>query len=72
MIVFACNTKGNNVRKASLPKKTMLEKEKTLVTSIFMGIFQQYFLTCFNPFPNDKILDWPKMNEFAEDNFEFN
>ena len=24
-----------------------------------------------NPFPNDKILDSPKMKEFAEDNFKF-
>ena len=24
-----------------------------------------------NPFPNDKILDWSKLKEFADDNFEF-
>ena len=25
----------------------------------------------FNPFPNDNILDWFKMKEFADDNFKF-
>ena len=25
-----------------------------------------------NPFPNDKILDWFKLKEFADDNFDFN
>ena len=26
----------------------------------------------FNLFPNDKILDWFKLKEFADDNFDFN
>ena len=25
----------------------------------------------FNPFPNDKILDWSKLKELADDYFEF-
>ena len=24
-----------------------------------------------NPFPNDKILEWSKLKEFADDDFEF-
>ena len=27
-------------------------------------------LVVLNPFPNDKILGWSKMKEFADDNFE--
>ena len=26
---------------------------------------------CFNPLPDDKILDWSKLKQFAYDNFEF-
>ena len=25
----------------------------------------------FNPLPNDKILDWSKLKDFADDNFKF-
>ena len=30
--------------------------------------FIEYF---FNPLPDDKILDWSKLREFADDNFKF-
>ena len=26
----------------------------------------------FNPLPDDKILDWSKLKQFADDNFKFN
>ena len=45
------------------PLKTLWEKEKILVTSIFL--FQQSCLS-FNPSPNDKILDLAKLKAFAE------
>ena len=29
------------------------------------------YLVVLNPFPNDNILQWSKLKEFADDNFEF-
>ena len=35
-------------------------------------IFRWYnLLTYFHSLPNDKILDWSKMKEFADNNFKF-
>ena len=32
---------------------------------------QALFLKVFNPLPDDKILDWSKLKQSADDNFEF-
>ena len=29
------------------------------------------YLKTFNPLPDDKILDWSKLKQFADDNFKF-
>ena len=29
------------------------------------------FPRCFNPLPDDKILDWSKLKQFADDNYKF-
>ena len=34
-------------------------------------ILKYRFGTYFNPLPDDKILDWSKLKEFADDNFKF-
>ena len=43
---------------------------KTIVFYLSQRFFdcRSFFL---NPFPNDKILDWSKLKEFADNNFEF-
>ena len=49
--------------------KTLWEKEKMLVTSIFF-----FFLQCFQkglPITRRQILDSSKLEEFADDNFKF-
>ena len=40
-----------------------------LVTSIF--ILSNHVSYTFNPLPDNKILDWSKLKQSADDNFEF-
>ena len=57
-------------------RKTFLEKEKMLVTfppppppppMYSIG----YVFRVVNPLPDDKILDWSKLKQFADDNSKF-
>ena len=56
------------------------EKEKVLVISIISfshSVFESLFCKgcengeLFNPLPDDKILDWSKLKQSADNNFEF-
>ena len=46
-----------------------LKKKKMLFTSI--SPFHNVFFKTFFRFPKEKILDSPKLKEFADDNFKF-
>ena len=39
-------------------------------TLVYLFPKDRYLFFYFNPFPDDKILDWSKLKQFADDNFK--
>ena len=52
--------------------ENIVENEEMLLTRIssFSHIFFYFFFFFFKPFPKRQILDFSKLKEFADDNFE--
>ena len=57
----------------ALSDLTMISRDQRVVISEIYCVITTHCMaieSCFNPLPDDKILDWLKLKQFADDNLK--